>query len=705
MVRTAVAVGCFCVAYIIIEKNRNPMKKKIFRILLFAIAVGIVTYFFPHNDVFRYEFEVGRPWRYGLLTAPYDIPVYRSDSTIKAMQDSVARRLEPRYILNTEIGAQQLVRMDAAHRSRPRLSDSDYTYLRNAVAGFYQRGILSTSDKADMQRRQLLQICIETGMNRGRSLSLSEVPTAREAYELILQGVADAGVLEQGVKGFDVNRYLSANLELDSAATRKEYYALMQGISQTSGMVQAESRIVDRGEIVTPEIYNILNSYRRAQLKRQAFGGDEVMMAVGQCFLVILFLGAVLLFLYRFRPWIYKSQPATHAAIFLIVLMVALTSLLSSIYVQGAYAVPIGIVTIVLCTFQGSRMAYFCHIVMAVLCSFMAPSQFEYLVLQSAVGMVIIFSLKDGLTERSQLMRVAIFVLLTYCLCYMAFAMAGDGSLHNLSWFTFVLFLVNSLLLLLTYLIIFGLEKVFGFMSGVTLVELCNLNTGLLLRLSEECPGTFQHSMQVSNLTAYAAKKIGANAQLVRTGALYHDVGKLWNPSYYTENQHGVNPHDQLTTEQSVEYIRRHVSEGVRLAEKANLPSEIVDFIRSHHGCGVMKYFYNTWYNAHPGEIPDPSRFAYHGPDPVTREQALLMMGDAVEAASKSMKDYSEEALTKLVNGIIDGLVASGRLSQTNLSFRDVEVIKRSFIEYLLSVYHTRIAYPELKQKPKRKKS
>jgi len=681
------------------------MKEKIFRILLFAVAVGIVTYFFPHNDVFRYEFEIGRPWRYGLLTAPYDIPVYRSDSTIRAMQDSVMRCLEPRYVLNAEIGAQQLARMDAAHRSRPRLSATDYVYLRNSVAGFYQRGILSISDKADMQRQQLSQIWIQTGVNRGRSFPMADVPTVREAYEQILQGAKDAGVLEQGIKGFDMNLYLTANLELDSIATRKEYYTLMQGISQTSGMIQAESRIVDRGEIVTPEIYNILNSYRRAQLKRQAFGGDEVMMAVGQCFLAILLLGSVLFFLYRFRPWIYESQPATQVAMFLIVLMVVLTSLLTSVYVQGAYAVPIGIVTIVLCTFHGSRMAYFCHIVMAVLCSFMAPSQFEYLVLQIVVGMVIIFSLKDGLTERSQLMRVAIFVLLTYCLCYTAFTMAGEGSLGSLSWFTYMLFLVNALLLLLTYLIIFCLEKVFGFMSGVTLVELCNLNTGLLLRLSEECPGTFQHSMQVSNLTAYAAKKIGANAQLVRTGALYHDVGKLWNPSYYTENQHGVNPHDQLTTEQSVEYIRRHVSEGVRLAEKANLPSEIIDFIETHHGRGVMKYFYNTWYNAHPGETPDPSRFSYDGPDPVTREQALLMMGDAVEAASKSMKDYSEEALTQLVNGIIDGLVTSGRLNQTKLSFRDVEVVKRAFIEYLLSVYHTRIAYPELKQKPRRRKS
>jgi putative nucleotidyltransferase with HDIG domain len=288
---------------------------------------------------------------------------------------------------------------------------------------------------------------------------------------------------------------------------------------------------------------------------------------------------------------------------------------------------------------------------------------------------------------------------LAYGLSYTAFTLASEGSLGNVSWFTYVLFLLNSLLLLLTYLIIFGLEKLFGFMSGVTLVELCNLNKGLLLRLSEECPGTFQHSMQVSNLTAYAAKRIGANAQLVRTGALYHDIGKLWNPTYYTENQHGVNPHDRLTTEQSVDYIRRHVSEGVRLAEKAKLPREIVEFIVTHHGGGVMKYFYNTWCNAHPDEKPDVKRFSYDGPDPSTREQALLMMGDAVEAASKSMKDYSEASLTKLVYGLIDGMVADGRLRHTKLSFRDVEEVKRAFVEYLQSVYHTRIAYPELKKK------
>jgi putative nucleotidyltransferase with HDIG domain len=675
------------------------MKQTIFRIICSVLAVVLVTLFMPHNDGFRYEFEVGKPWRYGLLTAPYDIPIYRSDSTIQAMQDSVARNLVPKYTIDGEVATQQLIQMATAHRNSNCLSSAEYQYLRTALGNVYQNGLLSIPDRDDLAQRHLKQIWVQTAANRGHAVALSDVVTVREAYEQIMEGSVAAGVSTQALKSFDVNRYLAANLVLDSAATRQEYYDLMQGISQTSGVVQAESRIVDRGEIVTPEIYNILNSYRKAQLKRRTYGGDEVMMIVGQVFLVVLFLGAVLLFLKLFRPWIYESMHETWVGMSLIVVMVILTSVASSLYVQGAYVVPIGIVTIVLSTFHGARTAFFSHIVMAVLCSFMAASPFEYMVVQMVVGMAIVFSLKDGLTERSQLMRVAIFAFLAYGLSYTAFTLASEGSLGNVSWFTYVLFLLNSLLLLLTYLIIFGLEKLFGFMSGVTLVELCNLNKGLLLRLSEECPGTFQHSMQVSNLTAYAAKRIGANAQLVRTGALYHDIGKLWNPTYYTENQHGVNPHDRLTTEQSVDYIRRHVSEGVRLAEKAKLPREIVEFIVTHHGGGVMKYFYNTWCNAHPDEKPDVKRFSYDGPDPSTREQALLMMGDAVEAASKSMKDYSEASLTKLVYGLIDGMVADGRLRHTKLSFRDVEEVKRAFVEYLQSVYHTRIAYPELKKK------
>lgn len=681
------------------------MKKIIFRTLYFIIAAFLVTYFFPHNDVFRYEYEVGKPWRYGLLTAPYDIPIYRNDSMVNAMQDSVKRCVIPHFTLRNWVGTGQLEQLEKNLKKKGRLNTKEYEYLRNSLSVIYQQGILSNQDRDTLNNDGQQYIWIQTAENRGRKASISDLMTIRDAYEYILNGANAATVSPQILKSFDISRYLSVNLDLDTIATQKEISAMMQSISLTTGILQADSRIIDRGEIVTPETAEMLNSYKIAQLKRRAFGGDEINMIVGQSLLVSFFLGAILMFLFLYRPWFFSSQHETQVAMFLVVLMVVLTSFVSSVYVNGAYAVPIGIVTIVLCTFHGSRTAFFTHVVMAILCSFMAPSQYEYLILQIALGMVIIFNLKDGLTERSQLMRVTIFSFLTYSIIYTIFTLANEGTLSNLSWFTYLLFLLNSLMLLLTYLIIFGLEKVFGFMSGVTLVELCNLNKGLLLRLSTEAPGTFQHSMQVSNLTAFAAKRIGANAQLVRTGALYHDIGKLWNPSYYTENQHGINPHDNLPTEKSVEYIRHHVTEGVRLAEKNNLPKEIVAFIKTHHGTSLMKFFYNTWCNEHPDEKADPSLFAYDGPDPQTREQALLMMGDCVEAASKSMKDYSEESLSKLVNNIINDLVATGRFKETKLTFRDVEEIKAAFAEYLQSVYHSRVAYPELKKQENKKKT
>ena len=678
------------------------MKKTIIRILFFAVAAFLVTYFFPHNDVFRYEYEVGKPWRYGLLTAPYDIPIYRSDSTITAMKDSVKRQVIPHYTLHSEVGVVQIDQLEKDHkRSRFRLSEKEYQYLLRSLNTIYQQGILSNQDKDLLLHSDNRRIWVQTAENRGRQTFISDVMTPRDAYQSILDGARDAGLSLPTLRTFDISHYLLPNLDLDTTATRKQLYDMMQSISLTSGMVEADRRIIDRGEVVTPQVGEILNSYKIAHLKRRALGGDDIKMVVGQSLLVSLFLGAILLFLYLYRPNFYRSLHETHVALYLVVLMVVLTSLATTVYVNGAYVVPIGIVTIVLCTLYDSRTAFFCHVVMAVLCSFMAPSQYEYLILQAAVGMVIVFNLKDGLAERSQLMRVTIMSFITYSVVYSIFTLANEGTLSNLSWFTYLLLLINSLLLLLSYLIIFGLEKVFGFMSNVTLIELCNLNKGLLLRLSTEAPGTFQHSMQVSNLTAFAAKKIGANAQLVRTGALYHDIGKLWNPSYYTENQHGVNPHNKLTIEKSVEYIRHHVTEGKRLAEKNNLPKEIVEFITTHHGTGMMKYFYNTWCNQHPGETPDEVFFSYSGPDPHTREQALLMMGDSVEAASKSMKEYTEESLTQLVNKIVDDLMASQRFKHTPLSFQDVEDIKAAFIEYLQSVYHTRVAYPDLKKKAK----
>lgn len=671
------------------EKKRLSLRQIIIRIIYMVAAIALVTYFFPHSESFRYEYELGKPWRYGRLSAPYDFPIYRSDSIIHMMEDSLRMQVTPRFVYNTDVSTKNL---SAANKAKNYLSIDAFSKLRSELERYYEVGIISESDKQMLEKHPEAQIRIE---NRSRAVDANLIKSEKDVYtELTNDSIYGHQFLRAKVRD-----YIGVCLSADTTAMAHEYARLRQEVSSTSGIVLAESRIVDQGEIVTPDIFSKLESYRREHQLRRDTTSDESLMLIGRIILISLILGSILLFMHLYRPWLYLKQAETLVAIGSVTIMTVLTALASRVIVGGAYLVPIGIVTIVLATFHGSRTAYYCHIVMALLCSFMAPSHFEYLMLQCIVGMVIIFNLKDGLNERSQLMRVCILTGLSYCVLYSAYTLANEGTLVNMSIITIILMLCNALMLLMSYLIIYALEKVFHFMSGVTLVELCNLNTGLLMRLSKEAPGTFQHSMQVSNLTANAAKEIEANVQLVRTGALYHDIGKLWDPIYYTENQMGASPHNGLSIENSVAIIKKHVSEGIKLAEQAKLPQEIAEFIVTHHGKGKIKYFYNTWCNQHPNEEPDEELFSYDGPDPTTKEQAILMLGDSVEAAVKSIKEPTETAISNLVEKMVDDIVSSGRLNNAKITLQEIQKVKKSFIKDLLAIYHSRIAYPELNKK------
>ena len=672
------------------DKKKLTRQEVAVRTLFVVALVALVSWFVPRNEAFRYEYEVGKPWRYGRLSAPYDFAVYRSDSTVRHMEDSLRRRLTPRFVLDPEVGRQRLGDAATIGGSIP---EAAYRHLTELLADFYGRGVMQVTDIEDVRRSGHAQVMVRTD-NESHAVAADSLLTDKMAFERLLTDTAFSALHSR----LNLRSFVQANLSVDTTAMNREYAVLRQELTAASGIVLAESRIIDRGEIVTPQLYDVLNSYRREQEKRQSLTGDYTLMAVGTVILVLLILGGVLLFLRIYRPWIHLRQSETLMAVGLVSLMVILTSLASRISVAGVWLVPIGLVTVALSTFQDSRTAFFCHVVMTILCALIAPQPFEYVIIQTLVGMAVIFILSDGLTERSQLMHVCLVALVTYVVAYLAFTLGQQGSLENISWLTLAMMLINSLLLLTSYLVVYALEKMFGFMSGVTLVELCNLSNKLLTRLSQQAPGTFQHSLQVGNLTAAAAKEIGANPQLVRTGALYHDIGKLWNPVYYTENQQGANPHDQLPLEESVAIIKRHVTEGVRMAERAQLPDEIVQFIRTHHGRSLIRYFYNTWCNAHPGEEPDTELFTYAGPDPETREQALLMMADSVEAASKSLKEYNEESLTRLVDGIVDGMVAAGRFHNADITLRDIQTVKQSFVRTLITVNHSRIAYPELKK-------
>ena len=675
----------------LMPKNKLSNRQIAVRTVFLLTAIALVAWFFPHNESFRYEYEVGKPWRYGRLTAPYDFAIFRSDSAVSQMQDSLLRLIVPKYELDASVAKDVTRQLLPNHSGDSHLSAEATSHLRRTLTRLYAKGIVTGQEYDHLQQNHCQQVFIQLG-DTGHYCPIAELLTERQAYELLrndsLYGTTYAEL--------PLQRSLRPNLSADTTAMRLEYARMRQQVSATSGIVLAESRIIDQGEIVTPRIYDILESYRREQQQRMRLTGDETIMTVARLGLIALILGSILFFLSLYRPWIYMNQIEVFIAIGAIVVMFILTSLANRMAVGAVYLVPIGIVTVLLSTFHGSRTAYYCHIIMVLLCSFIAPSHYEYLIIQCMVGMIIVFSLKDGLKERSQLLHVSVLSAIGYTGIYALYTLATEGSLENISWPIITMMVLNAILLLLSYLIIYVMENAFGLMSDVTLSELCNLSRGTLLRLSQEATGTFMHSYQVANLAASAAGIVKANTALVRTGAYYHDIGKLWNPGMYTENQEGLNPHDKLTTEESVDIIKRHVTEGVRMAQQEKLPRDIISFIQTHHGQSRVKYFFIKWCNAHPDEQPDLRIFSYPGPDPTTKEQAILMLADSVEAATRSLPQYTDEAIAQRVNTVVQDIVSSGRLNYAKISLYEIQQCCESFIHDLKATYHARVEYPQL---------
>lgn len=674
------------------DQTHLSRRHKVLRTLFMIVAVALISWFFPHNEAFRYEYEVGKPWRYGRLSAPYDFPIYLSDSAIVQMEDSLHRQVKPRYQIDNSVAETVMRSLRSSHLP---LSAEALQQLKSNLETVYSKGILTGEERIRLDELSVAEAILNSN-DSSVSVPTTQLLSEIQAYEAI----RNDSLYSREFTAVQLRPLLRSNLTPDTTAMRIEYVRLRQQVSITSGTVLAESRIIDNGEIVTPYTYRVLESYRREQQQRMKLSGDDTLMIVGRALLVGLILCSVLLFFSLYRPWIHLKQTEVLVAIGAIVSMVILTSLANRFAVGAVYMVPIGIVTVLLSTFHGSRTAYYCHIIMVLLCSFIAPSHYEYLIIQCIVGMIIVFSLKDGLQERKALMHVSIFSAIGYTGTYTLYTLATEGSLINISWPILGMMVLNAILLLLAYLIIYAMENIFGFVSGISLVEMCNLSNRLLLRLQQEAPATFQHSLNVSNIAANAAKLIDANPALVRAGALYHDIGKLWNPQMYTENQHGNSPHNNLTLEESVDVIKKHVSMGVEIAKKEKLPDEIINFILTHHGKSQVRFFYIKWCNEHPDEKPDPDFFSYPGPDPISKEQTILMLADSIEAATRSLKEYTTEAVTERVNTIVNDIIASGRLNNSKLSFHEIEICKASFISSIESINHVRIAYPELKKKP-----
>lgn len=663
----------------------------------FIVAALLIAYFFPREGKFRYQFYEGKPWRYGLLTAPSDFPIYKTDAEVQAERDSALKKFEPYYRLDATIASLEVDKLRADYRTtlKDRATPAYMQYIEKSLQKLYKDGIVSAQEMEKLQNEEYPRVNLLEN-NVALPHYSSEFFTVKTAYEFIINNCPsylDKAVLQS----CDINNYLAENVTYDKTTSDKVRDDILGGVPLANGMIQAGERIVDRGEIIDNHTYNVLRSLKIVHESKSGGAQRQSIILGGQFVLVFGILFCFWLYLWSFRLKILHNRRNTLFLVLCVFVSCVLTELCVTYGLFNVYILPFAIVPIVVRTFFDSRTALFTHLIIALICSLMVPFPHEFLLLQIIAGMVVTFSLRE-LYERSQLIRCAFFIFTSYALCYLSLSIYQEADFKKINWMMMLYFGINFILLMFTYILVYMLEKTFGYVSSITLVELSNINTPILKKLSETSPGTFQHSLQVSILASGAAEAIGANAQLVRTGAMYHDIGKMAAPAFFTENQSSVNPHAQLTLDQSAKVIINHVNDGVRIAEKAMLPQAIIHFIRTHHGRGKAKYFYNSFKNQYPDRPIDEDIFTYPGPNPFSKETAVLMMADSVEAASRSLKEHTEENIRQLIDKIIDGQIADGLMKDAPLTFKDVETIKNVFVEKLKIMYHTRISYPDLKK-------
>lgn len=663
------------------------------------VVVLLLVYFLPRETKFGYEYEQGRPWRYNSLIATFDFPVYKTPDEVKAERDSALSQFQPFYTEDVQIAQRQIAAFETAWRAG-RFGDVPAHCLNHVdkmLRGVYEAGIVPSADLSQMAKERTPGVRVVEG-TEAVTRPITELYSTRSAYEYIVY--ADTvNFPRELLARCNINEYLSPNLSIDSAKTSAVLEDLLAAVSPASGMVQSGQRIIDRGEIISAEQYKILQSFERETVRRNDPSKGMWQVVTGQVIFVLCVIVAFVFYLRLFRREYLRSPHS----ILLLSSLVAIFPLITYAMVDqkflNVYMVPYAMVPIFVRIFMDSRTAFMTMVCSVILSSLALHSNYEFVIVQFMSGMTAIYALRD-LTERSQLLRVALAVFVTSSAIMLGYDLSQGIEFSHLDRSMYVYNAVNGVLLLFAYPLLYMIEKLFGFTSSVTLVELSNTNNSVLRRMSKVAQGTFVHSLQVANLAAEVADKIGAKPQLVRTGALYHDIGKMLNPAFFTENQTGVNPHDELTEERSAQIIISHVTEGLKLADKYHLPKVIRDFISTHHGRSQVKYFYIQWKNKHQGEEPDAKLFTYPGPNPFTREQAILMMCDAVEASSRSLKEFTEESIKELVNRIIDGQVQAGYFRECPITFRDIADAKRVLAESLKTIYHTRIAYPELNAKP-----
>ena len=652
----------------------------------------------PRDVKFNYQFDLDKPWKYGQLIATFDFPIYKPDDVIKHEQDSILANFQPYYNLDKEVGKSELqqLRDDYQTSLRDLLPNQDYyTYLQRTLTEIYNAGIISNENLSDLQKDSTSGIMVIDD-KMANQININKIYSIRDAYMHLLN--ADTARYNPDIlRRCSLNDYLTPNLIYDEERTKTAKEEIFDTYSWATGLVQSGEKIVERGEIIDSKKYDILESLRKESINRSESQKEKLLMLAGHLLFTTIFIGLFIVYLIIYRKKYFIDRNTLLMILTQMVLFCVLTELFVANNILSVYILPYVMMPIIIRTFLDSRTAFMSFAVTILICSITLRYPYEFILVQFAAGLTAIYSLKE-LSQRSQIFRTGFVVAITYLAVFFAFELFTENDFSKMNRSTYIYLAISGFLVLFAYPLLFLFEKAFGYTSNVTLIELSNTNNPLLRRLSELAPGTFQHSMQVSNLVFDAATNIGANGQLARTGALYHDIGKMENPAFFTENQgNATNPHQALSYEQSAQVVISHVTDGLKLAEKSNLPKVIKEFITTHHGAGQTKYFYISWKNEHPGEEPDSNLFSYPGPNPFTAEQAILMMADSVEAASRSLQEYTEESIDQLVDKIIDAQVAEGYFNNCPITFQDIQTVKNVFKNKLKSMYHPRIKYPELK--------
>ena len=635
------------------QKKRTNLTRFFMKAILVVVSTALIVYFMPRGDEFGYKYELNRPWNYGLLIANTKFPILKNDSLIHQEKETTMRDFQPYYNYNKVVRDTMMNRLynEAAMEWQGENSTVYVHHIAALLDTIYKRGVLSGEDYARMKDDEHHKSIRIVKDNEAESVPLSRVFSLRSAYDYII--TEDASQYSSLVlRQFNINELIQQNLTYDKLKSETELDENLQNISSYNGFVQAGQKIVDRGETVTDEVYDILRSYEKDYERRNTIETKIPYRSIGQTIFVLVIFVSLITYLSLFRVDYFENVRNVTLLFALPVFFCVVASLMVSHKILNVFMLPCCLVPIVIRVFMDSRTAFMFHCGMVLIISMMLTNNYEFIIVQLVAGMVAIQTLRE-LSQRSQIVRTAFILFLVYVIFYTGYSLHHENDIKMDTWM-YVCFTVNCVLLLFTYPLLWMLEKMFGFTSDVTLVELSNVHNPLLQRMTEVAPGTFQHSMQVANLSAEVANKIGGKAQLVRTGALYHDIGKMERPAFFTENQNGVSPHKHLTPLKSAEVIIAHVKNGVALADKNHIPDSIKRFITTHHGLGKAKYFYITYKNEHPDEKIDEKVFSYPGPNPSTKEEAILMMCDAVEAASRSLPEYTEDSINQLVDKIID---------------------------------------------------